>query len=936
MSQKPKTTIIDLVDFWGKAQPLNPDQVPVWHPLAFHSLDVAAVGTALLTSDKGLCEQISNLAGLDAANSIPLLSYLLCLHDIGKFAKKFQAKVPDRYPACFGDDPAGLSTGYDHGNGGLRLFDARPEAFRLPSGTDSDAWRPLICAVTGHHGSPPEGGRGMTLVSLRPDFGKVGIDAAHEFLRCAHELLAVPSDMAPLDQKRARRASHALAGLAVLADWIGSKQEWFPYREPVCALSDYWRDAQEQACRAVTEAGVLPAAVATHLVYDDLISTTGTTPATPSPMQHWAATVELPDMPALFLIEDETGSGKTEAALMLTHRLMKARHASGFYVALPTMATANAMFDRLGAAHRRLFSDDAEPSIALAHGARAMHDGFRAVKLAGRREKTYSGTNAADDMSETTASAACAEWIADDRRRSFLAHAGTGTIDQALLSVLPVRHQSLRLFGLMRRVLILDEVHAYDAYMQREMERLIEFQARLGGSAILLSATLPWSIRRRFADAFAGGLGMEVSDADSDIEYPLVTVCSRAGKSSTKVEGRHDRARSLPVRFLRSADEAYEEVEKVARAGQAVLYLRNTVDDALDAYRELRHRGLTPHLFHARYALTDRLDIERKMLNLFGKSSEPAERREQVLVATQVVEQSLDLDFDAMVSDLAPIDLLIQRAGRLWRHQREERTGDPELLVVGPEPVADADETWFSHSFPRTAYVYRNHSRLWLTAKVLEDTGAIESPAGLRGLVEAVYGVDADADVPDGLLDAFFEAEGRSSGDRSLATANVLAFGKGYIRDSGAWHSDHRTPTRLADQEQVTLRLARVVDGHIVPYAREYSVNDQWRGWRLSEVNVAARLVGGEAVPQEYVKAAQAAKAEWSRYDSDKLLVILEPCESDDSGWLGFAQASASVPTMVSVRYHRICGIEISADGSAAQNVPATRAGYSRDEPGID
>lgn len=146
--------MIDLGEFWGKAQPLNADRGPAWHPLAFHSLDVAAVGKALLTYDKGLCGHVSNLVGLDSTDSIPLFSYLLCLHDIGKFAKKFQAKVPNRYPACFGDNPAGFSTGYDHGDGGLCLYDACPKAFRLPHNTDSDTWRPLICAVAGHHGSP--------------------------------------------------------------------------------------------------------------------------------------------------------------------------------------------------------------------------------------------------------------------------------------------------------------------------------------------------------------------------------------------------------------------------------------------------------------------------------------------------------------------------------------------------------------------------------------------------------------------------------------------------------------------------------------------------------------------------------------------------------------------------------------------------------------
>ena len=131
-------------------------------------------------------------------------------------------------------------------------------------------------------------------------------------------------------------------------------------------------------------------------------------------------------------------------------------------------------------------------------------------------------------------------------------------------------------------------------------------------------------------------------------------------------------------------------------------------------------------------------------MKTFGKNSTPALRTSRVLIATQVVEQSLDLDFDTLVTDLAPIGLLIQRAGRLWRHERPERSGLPELLVVGPEPVVEADEDWFSRSFPRAKYVYRDHARLWLSARALEGAGAIESPAGLRALIEFVYGDDAD------------------------------------------------------------------------------------------------------------------------------------------------------------------------------------------------
>ena len=674
------------------------------------------------------------------------------------------------------------------------------------------------------------------------------------------------------------RASFALAGLAVLADWIGSNQTWFRYRRPddFNDLEAYWSHAREMAARAIEEAGVLPASTRNCLGYDSLIGVK----ATPSPMQDWARSVELPAGPALFMIEDETGSGKTEAALMLAHRLMAANRADGLYIALPTMATANAMFDRLGVAYRRLFTADSSPSIALAHGARDLHCGFRSAVLRGdRREASYSDASGHDeDESGTTASTACATWIADDRRRAFLADVGAGTVDQALLSVLPSRHQSLRLLGLMRRILILDEIHAYDSYMQREIETLLEFQAGLGGSAILLSATLPLAVRARLASAFSNGLGKQADTAETaggGMDYPLATVCAADMRTSIKVPGQSGRARTLPVRFLRTPEAAVDAVEEAARADKAVLYVRNSVDDALDAWSALSARGLAPGLFHARFTLADRLEKERSVVKTFGKESGD-KRAAKVLVATQVVEQSLDLDFDALITDLAPVDLLIQRAGRLWRHEWRNRRGSPELLVVGPPAVAGANAHWFKSMFPRAAYVYRDHARLWLTAKVLEEEGVIRSPGGLRSLIETVYGDEAEESVPDDLMGSFFDAEGRMGAERGVATTNVLALAKGYVRDGGAWDSDTRTPTRLVDVPQVTLRLARVRDGRIEPYAQEVAPGELWRAWRLSEVSVSARRVSGEFLPPEFATAALEVKAGWTRFDAEKILVVLE------------------------------------------------------------
>ena len=897
-----------ILAFWGKARPLEARPEPGWHPLAFHCLDVAAVGRALLKGHGGLTEWISRQLRLPPDAAIRLMCFLLCLHDIGKFAKKFQAKEPIRFPECFGDNPARLSGFFDHGAGGMRLFDDDRGAFGLPGNIRPRTWRPLISAVTGHHGSPPEPRMGQTRLTLKSDFGAAGIRVAHEFIRSARSLFSIPPRLfSPPNRKDICRASYAVAGLAVLADWIGSNQSWFPYRNPdgYASFDEYWDYARNQSTGAIREAGVLPAPRRRdRLGYEELIGAK----VIPTPMQDWVSNTDLPVGPSLFMIEDETGSGKTEAALMLAHRLMKSGSADGLYVALPTMATANAMFDRLALAYRRLFAKDAEPSIALAHGARGMHEGFRAALPGGGRfEAPYANAPDRDEASETTASAACAAWIADDRRRTFLADAGAGTIDQALLSVLPSRHQSLRLLGLMRRVLILDEVHAYDAYMQREMEMLLEFQAGLGGSAILLSATLPLSIRERLTDAFAKGLASRDDRFGASMDYPMATVCADGVRRFAKVAGQPGRARTLPVRFLRSTADALREVERAARAGQAVLYIRNTVDDALDAHAELTARGLDrqPKLFHARFALGDRLEAETGVVELFGKRSESADREGRVLVATQVVEQSLDLDFDAVITDLAPIDLLIQRAGRLWRHDRPERKGELELLVVGPEPVADADEKWFGQAFPRAQYVYRDHARLWLTARTLEDSGKIVSPARLRTLIESVYGDEADARMPSGLQGIFFDAEGKAGAERGVATTNTLNLAQGYVWDGGAWDLDVRTPTRLVDDPQVTLRLARFRGGRIEPYAHAAAPDEAWRAWRLSEVNVSARRIGGEAVPPEYADAARAAKASWTRFDSDKILVVLEEAEvCGDATLSGTAASGGANPTNVRLRYH--------------------------------
>ena len=393
-------------------------------------------------------------------------------------------------------------------------------------------------------------------------------------------------------------------------------------------------------------------------------------------MQEYAINEPLNDKPQLFILEDVTGAGKTEAALILTHRLLSAGLADGLYVALPTMATANAMYQRVGKVYRRFYESSDLPSLILAHGARDLSDLFHeSVFLSEHQAADLNYKEGHDEREqELSAAAYCSAWLADNRKKALLADVGVGTLDQALLAVLPARHQSLRLLGLGRKVLLVDEVHAYDSYMQKLLDALLEMHARQGGSVILLSATLPQTMRENLVEAFHCGLGDETPEIRSDA-YPLATHSPTAGECEKHIDTREEAKRTVMVKQLDAEYAIAEHIHQAVSNGQCVCWIRNTVKAARESHRTLAQSQWMNknhlHLFHSRFAMVDRIKIEEKTLKRFGDESNHEDRKGQVLIATQVVEQSLDLDFDVLITDLAPIDLIIQRAGRLRRHIRD-------------------------------------------------------------------------------------------------------------------------------------------------------------------------------------------------------------------------------------------------------------------------
>ena len=834
--------------YWGKASPQSQDGER-FHLLPFHSLDVAACGQMLLGLPSFSLKPLAEELGWTQAQVESLFIFFLALHDLGKFARAFQGLMPDLSPDLVPAD-ASKRYGKRHDTLGWLLWcqdlteDCPAEDLPLP---EHELWAVWLRSVVGHHGKPPEevADGGLTGLEVGDFFLRADRRAAREFVQAVSSWMLPDGLPVPSREqlKIIRRHAWRLAGLAVLADWLGSNQAFFPYKSTALPLQEYWALAQPQAHQVVSTSGLTWQALRSWSnpleLFDYLCE--------PTPLQAYAATVTLEDGPQLFLLEDVTGAGKTEAALILVQRLMQAGKAHGLYFALPSMATANQMYQRVGDVYRRLYEPQAQPSLILSHGARQLVDGFRHSIL----QTAEQVNDCRYQPDEGSASVQCNAWLADNRKKALLAEVGVGTLDQALLAVLPARHQSLRLLGLAGKVLLVDEVHAYDPYMMTLLKTLLAAHARQGGSAILLSATLPLAARDELVAAYRFGLGAQEDNVLEDNRYPLAT---QAGQSlaSHACETRPQLRRSVAVLPVHNEAGVVDLVVEQAKAGRSVCWIRNTVDDARRAKQLLAEHLPSEKLslFHSRFAMGHRLDIEGQVLALFGKHSIGKERAGQVLVGTQVLEQSLDFDVDLMVSDLAPVDLLIQRAGRLQRHARQangdpatdgiERREPPVLYLLTPQPDNEPQANWYTTLFPKACYVYPDTGKLWLGARALLRSGCIVTPGepgqsgAVRELVEAVYGDDID-DVPDSLKKASQDQLGKDMAMQSQAHFNALRLDKGYCIDSSArWYEDHMVPTRLGDETQ-TLYLALWRDGELHPLCAEGAYP-----WEQSAVRIGA------------------------------------------------------------------------------------------------
>jgi len=737
-----------LLRCWGKTVEAEPDPNK-FHPVVFHMLDVGNVARKLLADPASLRWRrvLGRVLNADESQLQNWLPWLVAMHDIGKISAAFQREnsIQAARMKLEGFNFS-ASANLDHTLIGQAFIarefsdigDVLPESYKV-------IWRDQ---VGGHHGQFSSPGR------LQETFAKLQRGEPAEWIELRKTAVALlKKELAPkipknmTEPENISSAIMALTGFTILCDWLGSDSTYFK-QEAGTTFIEYAVLSANRAHSAVKTAGFFEECVSHSPVeFSKLFANLRSI----RPLQ--AAIDAIPEAnlvePCLAIIEAPTGEGKTEAALALAHRLAAASGSNEFYYALPTTATSNQMFTRI----ERFIKGQLNlgVKVKLVHSqALLVEDDLRLKPL----------TNGQVGYSQPVL-----EWFGP-KKRALLAPFGVGTIDQAELGALNVKHVALRLAGLAGKVLILDEVHAYDTYMTAIIERLLRWLSVLGTSVILLSATLPAA--RRAALARAYGITFDESPA-----YPNLWIGGKAGVYQSSPQA-VQRERKIRIDTL-----TFAETDILAKAGWLLgsvkdggcaCWITNTVQRAQALYQAVRQAApeLDVILIHSRFSVHDRQRIEQELIQKYGPDGLRPERG--IVIGTQVLEQSLDLDFDGMVTDLAPVDLLLQRAGRLQRHAGRVRPLSFDILHLcicieldeNNEPILIKDRAIYDE------YILR---KSW---KVLKAHGDLSLPNDYRLLIEAVYGASQPQEA-DPLRHCWQELQKKETNARGEANNRLVA-----------------------------------------------------------------------------------------------------------------------------------------------------------------
>ena len=715
---------------WAKA---DKDDAGKVHRLVYHLIDVGQVAFAMWKKaiDKESKRQFCGWLHCDEEVAGRILAFLMSLHDVGKASPTFQIKykpmISEILKAGFWlpkDKPLQSSP-----HGVVSAWALKSLLQELLDISKDDA-RYIAQALGGHHGSwatPIQLTTSLTPTD-KGDSDPKWNTARKELVQAMIEVFDPALGFSlPEDQQELNTFLTLFSGFSSVVDWIGSMSEFFPYEKRTnIPLDEYASRSAKAAETALSQLGWVGwQSDGKALTFKEMF------PFEINAVQRRIVEeVERIPRPALLILESPTGSGKTEAALYAADTWLQSQHGHGIYIAMPTQATSNQMYARVEDFLLKRYPKT-PLNFHLVHGGALLEDNNKA-----QAEAIYD-----EDQTNSEGSIRAETWFLP-RKRTLLAPFGVGTVDQTLMSVLQTRHFFVRMFGMQNKVVVFDEVHAYDTYMSELFKRLLMWLRRIGVSVIMLSATLPEQTRCELTAAYLGEKEVNLPST----KYPRLTLASQEGVQSIPLDTASSRTVALEWCDI-DMKSIVDKLRDNLQTGGCAAVICNRVQRAQDLYKEIRSAGLVPEedliLFHARFPFQWRHEIEQKVLDKFGKNKDggknPDRPNKAIVVATQVIEQSLDLDFDYMISDLAPIDLLIQRAGRLHRHSqndlsRPESLKSPKLVISSPQ---NDDIPEFGHD----EYVYERLVMLktWLS---LKDCNEMNLPAQTTNFVEAVYGDD--------------------------------------------------------------------------------------------------------------------------------------------------------------------------------------------------
>lgn len=787
-----------ILKFWAKTSK-DSNQSNAFHPLICHLIDVAVVTKKIW--DEVLPAATKNRIAKDFGETDVekvglLIAFIAGLHDLGKCSPPFQLRGHNEkgrqtekllelykdtdfwqdFPERAIDAPHGYVTAVEL----PKILEKKQFNHKIA--------RQISILIGGHHGVFPSQTKLNNLTTER----FIGDSNWQKARRELTESLAQLLNVKPIEQSENLKLDNGtimiIAGLVSVADWIGSDTQFFKCKisdftsDFELNLADYLENAEKYAETALNELGWLNwTEYKVEKNFDELFPELKKYPKRELQTQAIEISKELTKQ-GIVVVESPMGEGKTEAAMYLADWFNSKLNQRGIYFALPTQATSNQMFGRVEKFLENRF-ENGKINLQLQHGHSSLSSEFDTLKENFHNiQGVYEECSGSDCVPHVVA----AEWFTY-RKRGLLAPFGVGTIDQALMAVLQTKHIFVRLFGLAHKTIIIDEVHAYDAYMSTLLERLLEWLAALGSPVILLSATLPIERRNKLIEAYQKGLGVGTSDIQT-AAYPRISyatdstlkvkhIKSSAKKQTLQLE-KNDEILVSDSETLNKIDENFvKNLKEKLKEGGCVAIICNTVKRSQSIYEALSKdvffQGIDEidglpklNLLHSRFRFCDRDDIEKNVRIRFGKPGDKIKVKKDgeddeievkrphcaVLVATQIIEQSLDIDFDLMISDLAPIDLLLQRAGRLHRHERTRplTLEVPKLWVI-EQKVNDLGLPNFENSI-----VYDKHIllRTWLC---LQDSKPIEIPKDVENLIEQVYNFEKMPENLDESLLSFWQ-----------------------------------------------------------------------------------------------------------------------------------------------------------------------------------